>query len=99
MNGGGRNEATRHVLNQGILKGEVSMYIDLLFDWFGISCMNTENFFYLQNRLIETSQTGRQWYSDTSPLRISWLNISTLILLTTYFNKFQMKLLLKFSGG
>ncbi len=24
--------------------------------------------FYFQNRLIQTSQTGGQWYSDTSPL-------------------------------
>jgi hypothetical protein len=31
--------------------------------------MATDNFcFYLQNRLIQTSQTGGQWYSDTSPL-------------------------------
>jgi hypothetical protein len=31
--------------------------------------MTTNNFcFYLQNRLIQTSQTGGQWYSDTSPL-------------------------------
>ncbi len=31
--------------------------------------MTTDNFcFYLQNRLIQTSQTGDQWYSDTSPL-------------------------------
>jgi hypothetical protein len=31
--------------------------------------MTTDNFcFYLQNRQIQTSQTGRQWYSDTSPL-------------------------------
>jgi hypothetical protein len=45
--------------------------IDLLFDWFGISCMTTHNFcFYLQNRLIQTSQTGGQWYSDTSPFSI-----------------------------
>ncbi len=31
----------------------------------------TENYnfcFYLQNRLIQTSQTGGQWYSETSPL-------------------------------
>jgi hypothetical protein len=48
--------------------------IDLLFDWFGISCMTTDNFcFYLQNRLIQTSQTGGQWYSDTSPLSIPWV--------------------------
>jgi hypothetical protein len=41
--------------------------VDLLFEWFGISCMTTDNFcFYLQNRLIQTSQTS-QWYNDTSP--------------------------------
>jgi len=50
------------VLLQGVLEGEVSLYVDLLFDWFGISCMTTDNFcFYLQNRLIKTSQTGGQW--------------------------------------
>ncbi len=43
----------------------------LLFDWFGISCMTTDNFcFYLQNRLIQTSQTGGQKYSDTSSFSI-----------------------------
>ncbi len=31
--------------------------VDLLFDWFGISCMITDNFcFYLQNRLIQIKQ-------------------------------------------
>jgi hypothetical protein len=30
--------------------------------------MTTDNFcFYMQNRLIQTGQTGGQWYSDTSP--------------------------------
>jgi len=29
-------------------------------------------FFYLQNRLIQTSKTGGQWYSDTSPFSIPW---------------------------
>jgi hypothetical protein len=49
--------------------------IDLLFDCFGISCMITDNFCcYLQNRLIQTSQTGGQWYSDTSPFSITCLN-------------------------
>jgi hypothetical protein len=43
--------------------------VDHLFDWFDISCITTDNFcFYFQNRLIQTSQTGGQWYSDTSPL-------------------------------
>jgi hypothetical protein len=33
--------------------------------------MTTDNFcFYLQNRLIQTSQTGGQQYSDTSPFSI-----------------------------
>jgi hypothetical protein len=46
---------------------------DLLFDWFGMSCMTSDNFcFYLQNRLIQTSQTGGQGYSDTSPFSILW---------------------------
>jgi hypothetical protein len=45
--------------------------IDLLFDWFGISCMTTDIFyFYVQNRLIETSQTGGQQYNDTPPFSI-----------------------------
>jgi hypothetical protein len=35
--------------------------------------MTTDNFcFYLQNRLIQTSQTGGQWYSDSSPFSIPW---------------------------
>ncbi len=33
--------------------------------------MSTDNFcFYLQNRLIQTSRTGGQWYSDTSLVSI-----------------------------
>jgi hypothetical protein len=37
--------------------------------------MTTDNFcFYLQNRLIQTSQTGGQRYSDTSPFSIPWLD-------------------------
>jgi hypothetical protein len=30
-------------------------------------------FFYLQNRLIQTSQTGGQQYSDTFPFSITWV--------------------------
>jgi hypothetical protein len=37
--------------------------------------MTTDNFcFYLINRLIQISQTGGQWYSDTSPFSIPCLN-------------------------
>ncbi len=47
--------------------GKYHCTVDLLFYWFGISCMTTDNFcFYLQNRLIQTNQTGGQWYSDTT---------------------------------
>jgi hypothetical protein len=36
--------------------------------------MTNNNFcFYLQNRLIQTSQTGGQLYSDTPPFSIPWL--------------------------
>jgi hypothetical protein len=30
--------------------------------------INDNFYFYLQNRLIQTSQAGGQWYSDTFPL-------------------------------
>jgi hypothetical protein len=57
-------------------RGKRHCTVDLLFDWFGISCMATGSFcFYLQNRLIQTSQTGDQWYSDTSPFSIPWQKI------------------------
>jgi hypothetical protein len=54
-----------------MLKGEVSMYHwppvwliwNQLFDYW-------QFLFYLQNRLIQTSQTGGQQYSDTSPYSI-----------------------------
>ncbi len=70
-----RKHRRKERIGQGMLKGEVSLYsVDLLFDWFRISCMTTDNFcFYLQNRLIQTSQTGGQWYSDTSPFSIPWI--------------------------
>jgi hypothetical protein len=62
---------------QGRLKGKYHCNIDLLFDWFGISCMTTDNFcFYLQNRLIHTSQTGGQWSDDTSPFSIPCLMLT-----------------------
>jgi hypothetical protein len=36
--------------------------------------------FYLQNRLIQTSQTEGQWYSDTSPFSIPWCRIYIILL-------------------
>ncbi len=58
--------------------GKYHCTIDLLFDWFGISCMPTDNVcFYLQNRVIQISQTRGQQYSDTSPFSIPWTSVST----------------------
>ncbi len=57
-------------------RGKHHCTIDFLFDWFGISCLTTDNFgFYLQNRLIQTSQTGGQWYRYTSPFSIPWTRV------------------------
>jgi len=41
--------------------------------------LNPNFCFYLENRLIQTSQTGGQWYSDTSPLSIPCLNRHSLV--------------------
>jgi hypothetical protein len=46
--------------------------------------MTNDNFcFHLQNRLIQTSQTGGQWYSDTSPFSIPCKNTTVSINDTT----------------
>jgi hypothetical protein len=46
--------------------GSITVLLTSCWTRLGISCMTTEIFcFYLQNRLIQTSQTGGQWYSDT----------------------------------
>ncbi len=51
--------------------GKYHCTIDLLFECFGISCMTTDNCcFHFQNRLIQNSKIGGQWYSDTSPFSI-----------------------------
>ncbi len=35
--------------------------------------------FYFQNRLIQTSQTGGQWYNDTSHFSIPWLSFHSRV--------------------
>jgi hypothetical protein len=66
-----------HMVKAGKSKREkYHCTVDLLFDWFGISCKTPDNFcFYLQNRLIQTSQTGGQLYSDTSLFSIPWARV------------------------
>ncbi len=64
--------------------------------WLGISCMTTDNFcFYLQNRLIQTSQTGGQWYSDASPFSIPWSNSILTLSQSGPFNLICFKVILK----
>ncbi len=55
--------------------------------------MTTDNFcIYLENRLIQTSQIGGQWYSDTSPFSIPWLNKRLTLLLATNWGMDKLKL-------
>jgi hypothetical protein len=74
------------------LRGKYYCTVDLLFDWFGISCTATDNScFYLQNRLIQTSQTGGQQYSDTSHFSIPWTNaLSATLLLSEDENVYNV---------
>ncbi len=47
---------------------------DLLFDWFGLVCFANKNkICQSKYSWFQTSQTGGQRYSDTSPLSIPWL--------------------------
>jgi hypothetical protein len=61
--------------------------------------MTANNFcFYLQNRLIQTSQTGGQWYSDTSPFSIPCLRLNGLLIgsfIVDYFFALSMVVLVK----
>jgi hypothetical protein len=41
---------------------------------------NRQFCFYLQNRLIQTSQTGGQWYNDTSPFCIALIRFTKDVL-------------------
>jgi hypothetical protein len=51
--------------------GNITILLTSCLTGFGISCSTIDNFcFYLQNRLIQTSQTGGQLYSDTCPFSI-----------------------------
>ncbi len=66
-------------LSREYSRGKYHCTVDLLFDWFGISCLNTDNFSYLQNRKIQTRQTGGQWNSNTP----FWYSLPCLIFAPT----------------
>ncbi len=49
--------------------------VHLLFDWFGLVCFANKNInCQLPYSWFQMSQTGGQWYSDTSPFSIPWLD-------------------------
>ncbi len=53
------------------LRGKYHRTIDLLFDLFGLACFANKNKnCQLSYSRFQTSQTGGQWYSDTSPYSI-----------------------------
>jgi len=59
----------KNILSPGNTKGEKDhCTIELLFDWFGLVCFANKNKNCpLSYSRFQTSQTGGQWYSDTSP--------------------------------
>jgi hypothetical protein len=54
------------ILAREYLRGKYCCTVDLLFDWFGISCMTTNNFVFI----CKTGQAGGQRYSDIFPFSI-----------------------------
>jgi hypothetical protein len=54
-------------------RGKYRCTVDLLFDWFGLVCFaNKIKICQLSYSWFQTSQTGGQWYTDTSPFSIPW---------------------------
>ncbi len=54
--------------------GKYHCTIELLFDWFWLVCFANKNNFQLSYSWLQTSHTGGQWYSDTSPFSITWFD-------------------------
>jgi hypothetical protein len=57
---GQHSSERRGALKQGILKGEDHCTLDLLFDWFGISCTTTDNFLFLFAKQTTPNQSNRR---------------------------------------
>ncbi len=67
------------MLTSGNTKGE-SITILLTSCLTGLElAVRQRTIFYLQNRPIQTSQIGGQWYSDTSPFSIPWLTSMAVV--------------------
>ncbi len=58
-------------------RGKYHCTVDLLFDWFGlVRFANKNKNFQLSYSWFQTSQTGGQWYSDTSAFSIPCTGLS-----------------------
>jgi hypothetical protein len=55
--------------------------------------------FYLQNRLIQTTQTGGQQYGDTSPFSIPWIMLPLPLLSMYLQHKFKWSYLCRSTQG
>jgi hypothetical protein len=67
--------------SQRVLKGRYHCTVNLLFDWYGLVCFANKNKnFQLLYSWFQTSQTGGQCYSDTSPFSIPWIGRLNLAL-------------------
>jgi hypothetical protein len=66
-------------------RGKYHCNIDLLFDWVGLVCFANKNKnCQLSYSWFQTSQTGGQWYSDTSPFSIPCTHTHTHSLTHTH---------------
>jgi hypothetical protein len=71
---------------QGTLRGIYHCTIDLLFDWFGLVCFANKNKnCQLSYSWYQTSQTGGQQYSDTSPFSIPCFRCWLLLIILRCF--------------
>ncbi len=68
-------ENLKTVWAYSLTRGKYHCTVDLLFDWFGLVCFANKNKnCQLSYSWFQTSQTGGQWCSDTSPFSIPCFN-------------------------
>ena len=77
------------------LWGRITVWSDLLFDWFGFSSSSKhkKQHLFLVGQ-IQSSQTGYQPYSDPSPYPENFLRASITVRLTSCFTGYDSAALL-----
>jgi hypothetical protein len=66
----------KHWSNQGILQGggSITVLLTSCLTWFGLVCLAYKNKKKFSCHTADSSQTGDQQYSDTSPFSFPWSN-------------------------